>query len=115
MTKFIDQTFERSPLSEIEKEMLRSLVLVTFLPASYDKRFCRSLSENGMYTWKQKRYLKFVFNKYRRQIKNYNDIALRMDPNRFDVEIKFQTDLFSVDGRADVTFKDTFKPSRKVS
>jgi len=113
--KFTDQKFERTPLSEIEKELVQALCNVTFLPASYDKRFYRSISMEGHYTWKQKRYLHFIFNKYRRQIKNYHELALRLEPERFNVEVKFERDLFSVDGRAEVNFKDTFKPKRLVS
>jgi hypothetical protein len=115
MTKFTDQKFERSPLSELEKKLVKALGVVTFLPASYDKRFARSLSIDGHYTWKQKRYLAFIFNKYRKQIRNYQDLAMQLDPDRFNVEVKFERDLFSVDGRAEVTFKDTFKPKKFVS
>lgn len=112
--KFADQKFERSPLSEVEKEVVKALNLVIFLPASYDKRFFRSISIDGHYTWKQKRYLHFIFNKYRRQVKGYEELAFRLEPDRFDVEVKFQGDLFS-DGKAEVIFKDTFKPKRFVS
>ena len=112
---FTNQKFERSPLSAIEKEVVKALDQVTFLPASYDKRFWKSLSVDGHYTWKQKRYIAFIFNKYRQQIRNYQDLALRLEPDRFNVEVKFERDLFSVDGRAEVEFKDTFKPKRFVS
>lgn len=112
--KFIDQAFEKEPLSAIEKEVVAKLNMVTFLPASYDKRFFRSISTDGYYTWKQKRYLHFIFNKYRKQIRGYEELALRLDPDRFKVEVKFEHDLFS-DGQAQVTFKDTFKPKRFVS
>ena len=114
MEKFTDQKVEKNPLSEIEKEVVKALDRVTFLPASYDKRFFRSISVDGYYTWKQKRYLHFIFNKYRKQINNYQELALRLDPDRFNVEVKFEGDLFS-DGKAEVTFKDTFKPKRFVS
>lgn len=79
---FTNQKFERSPLSAIEKEVVKALDQVTFLPASYDKRFWKSLSVDGHYTWKQKRYIAFIFNKYRKQISNYQDLALRLDPDR---------------------------------
>lgn len=113
--KFTDQKFEKEPLSDIEKELVKALNRVTFLPASYDKRFFRSISVDGHYTWKQKRYLRFIFNKYRKQIRNYSEIALRLEPERFEVKIDFTPDLFSIDGKAEVSFKDTFKPKRLVS
>lgn len=102
--KFTDQKFERSPLSEIEKKLVRALGNVTFFPASYDKRFYRSLSVDGHYTWKQKRYLHFVFNKYRKQIRNYKDLAIELEPDRFNLNI----DLFGM------TITDTFKPKKLV-
>jgi len=114
MKKFTEQKFEKSPLSDVEKEVVKALDQVTFLPASYDKRFWRSLSVDGHYTWKQKRYIHFVFNKYRRQIRNYQELALRLEPDRFEVEVQYEGDLFS-DGKANVKFKDTFKPKRMVS
>lgn len=113
-SKFIDQAFEKEPLTAIEKEIVSKLNMVTFLPASYDKRFFRSISTDGYYTWKQKRYLHFIFNKYRKQIRGYEELALRLEPERFEVNVKFEGDLFS-DGHAQVTFKDTFKSKRFVS
>lgn len=106
---------ERTALNEIEKKIVKALDAVTFLPASYDKRFYRSLSVDALYTEKQKRYLHFVFNKYRRQIRNYEQLAFELQPERFDIKVKFETDLFSQDGKAEIEFKDTFKPSRFVS
>lgn len=106
---------ERTPLSEVEKKLIRALGSVTFLPASYDKRFYRSLSVDAVYTEKQKRYLHFVFNKYRKQIPNYQDLAFELEPGRFDVNVKFGgSDLFNEGGTAEIEFKDTFKPSRFV-
>ncbi len=48
---------------------------VTFLPASYDKRFCSGLPEDGDYTEKQVAYIRHCFHKYRRQIKDYQKIV----------------------------------------
>lgn len=106
---------ERTELNEVEKKIVKALDSVTFLPASYDKRFCRSMTTDGTYTEKQKNYLHFVFNKYRKQIKNYKELAFELQPERFDVNVKFETDLFAQDGRAEIEFKDTFKPSRFVN
>jgi hypothetical protein len=105
---------ERTQLNEVEKKVVKALVAVTFLPASYDKRFYRSLSVDGLYTEKQKKYLHFIFNKYRRQIKNYQELAFELEPDRFDVKVKFERNLFAVDGSSEIEFKDTFKPSRFV-
>lgn len=105
---------ERTQLNEIEKKVVQALDNVVFLPASYDKRFCRSLSIDAFYTEKQKRYLHFVFNKYRRQIKNYQELAFELQPERFDVKLKFEKDLFKTEGSAEIEFKDTFKPKRFV-
>lgn len=114
--KFTEQKFERFPLSEIEKEVVKALDNVTFLPASYDKRFWRSLHPDELYTWKQKRYIRFIFNKYRRQIKNYADLAFRLEPERFEVELKVnEADLFTIGAQTDIIFKDTFKPRKLVS
>lgn len=94
---------ERAPLNEIEKKLVEALGQVTFLPASYDKRFCRCLAVDGLYTEKQKRYLHFVFNKYRRQIKNYQKLAFELQPERFDVKVKFERDLFSAEDSHNVS------------
>lgn len=117
MAKALSQSsgWDKTPLSATERKLVVALSHVTFLPASYDKRFYRSISIDGHYTWKQKRYLAFIFNKYRRQIPKYEELALELDPDRFKVEVEYQCDLFSVDGTASVKFKDTFKPKRLVS
>jgi hypothetical protein len=66
---------ERQFLSDKENQMVKRLSTeVTFLPASYDKRFCRGLPENGKYTEKQISYIHKCFHKYRRQIKDYETI-----------------------------------------
>jgi hypothetical protein len=60
-----------------EKQKLMAVALstqVTFLPASYDKRFCRGLPIDSTYSEKQIDYLEKCFTKYRRQIKDYDMI-----------------------------------------
>lgn len=114
--KFSDQKFEKTPLSPIEKEVVMALDQVTFLPASYDKRFWRSLHPDELYTWKQKRYIRFIFNKYRKQIKNYADLAFRLEPERFEVELQLkEADMFTIGAQTEIIFKDTFKPKKLVS
>lgn len=111
----VNDMSEITALNEIEKKIVKALDTVTFLPASYDKRFYRSLAADAIYTEKQKRYLHFIFNKYRRQIKNYQELAFELQPERFEVKVKFERTLFSMDRSAEVEFKDTFKPSKLVS
>ena len=106
---------ERTKLNEIESKIVNALLCVTFLPASYDKRFYKSMDADGIYTEKQKKYLHFIFNKYRRQIKNYKELSFELEPERFDVKIKFEKNLFTVEsGQVEIEFVDTFKPSRFV-
>jgi len=63
-------------LNDQEKQMAERLrTQVTFLPGSYDKRFCRGLSPDGDYTEKQIAYMRKCFHKYRRQIKDYEQIS----------------------------------------
>lgn len=102
---------EKIVLSDIEKKCFEALKGVTFLPASFDKRFARSIIGATVLTEKQRNYGLYVFNKYRRQIKNYEELAFQLQPDRFDVKVDFQGTLFT-DGQVDVKFKDTFKPHK---
>jgi hypothetical protein len=66
---------ERQFLNETERLMANRLSTeVTFLPASYDKRFCNGLPINGKYTEKQIAYIHKCFHKYRKQINDYETI-----------------------------------------
>lgn len=69
---------EKRQLTDKEKLMANRLSHdVTFLPASYDKRFCNGLHENAEYTEKQINYIAHkCFHRYRRQIKDYEQINL---------------------------------------
>jgi len=63
-------------LNDQEKQMAERLhTQVTFLLGSYDKRFCNSLAPEADYTEKQKAYIRKCFHKYRRQIKDYEQIS----------------------------------------
>lgn len=63
-------------LNDQEKQMANRLrTQVTFLPGSYDKRFCNSLAQDADYTEKQIAYMRKCFHKYRRQIKDYEQIS----------------------------------------
>jgi hypothetical protein len=62
-------------LTDKEKMMANRLSTeVTFLPASYDKRFCKGLQAYSVLTEKQIAYMHKCFDKYRRQIKDYEYI-----------------------------------------
>lgn len=62
-------------LTDTEKLMAQRLsTQVTFLPASYDKRFCRALPMDADYTEKQIDYLHKCFHRYRKQIIDYEKI-----------------------------------------
>ena len=62
-------------LNDTEKLMANRLsTQVTFMPGSYDKRFCNGLPLESEYTEKQINYLHKCFHKYRRQIKDYDAI-----------------------------------------
>lgn len=62
-------------LTDTEKLMAKALSTeVTFLPASYDKRFCYGLPIDAEYTEKQIAFIHKIFHKYRRQIKDYQVI-----------------------------------------
>ena len=98
-------------LTEIEKKCFSALSEVTFLPASFDKRFARSVIGAVKLTEKQRNYAVFIFNKYRRQIRKYQELAFELQPERFDVKINFSGTLFT-DQQADIKFNDTFKPKR---
>jgi len=70
---------EKRQLSDTEKLMANRLsTQVTFLPASYDKRFCTGLPLDGLYTDKQVAFLHKCFHKYRRQIKDYEAIKSQL-------------------------------------
>ena len=63
-------------LSDVEKLMANRLsTQVTFLPGSYDKRFCNSLAPDADYTEKRINFIYTCFHRYRRQIKDYQEIA----------------------------------------
>lgn len=67
-------------LTDVERLMVNRLsTQVTFLPASYDKRFCSGLPVNGKYTDKQIAYINKLFHKYRKQIKDYEQIKSMED------------------------------------
>lgn len=58
----------RRLMTEMEKEAVSCLSQVRFLPASWDKRFARSLSGSDTLTEKEAPQVWRLFKRYRRQI-----------------------------------------------
>lgn len=63
----------RRPMTEDERAIANALRSVTFLPASFDKRFARSMwaeeaGEGGGITEKQAELLRVFAHRYRRQL-----------------------------------------------
>lgn len=65
--------------------MIKALGSVTFLPGSFDKRFYRAIKSDTWLTDKQREYLLVIFEKYRRQIIDYDTIAMQVWPDRYKV------------------------------
>lgn len=64
----------RRPATELEQHRANSLFhFVTFLPASFDKRFCREMSGCTELTEKQAALLEVMAWRYRRQLKGRAD------------------------------------------
>lgn len=96
----------RLPINDLQKKILNSLSYVTFLPGSGDKKFYKSIQDDKWLTDGQIAYLYKVFDKYRRQIPNYETLAMELDPERFRVTLAFQDTLFGKE--ANISVKDTY-------
>jgi hypothetical protein len=77
----------RLPITELERLMIQGLGYVTFLPGSFDKRFYRAIENDTWLTDKQGEYLRVIFEKYRRQIPDYDAIAMQVWPDKYKVKI----------------------------
>lgn len=75
----------RLPITLVEAMMIKALSAVTFLPGSFDKRFYRAIENDTWLTQKQQEYLLVIFEKYRRQIVDYDTIAMQVWPDRYKV------------------------------
>lgn len=65
------------PLEPFDLDCIRQLQGVTFLPASFDKRFCHSMSVylsdlETPFSQKQQRLLRYMVHRYRRQIRGHH-------------------------------------------
>ena len=85
----------RLPATEIELQMIRVLGSVTYLPGSFDKKFHQSIENDTWLTEKQREYLLVIFEKYRRQITDYDTIAMQVWPDRY--KVKIDNTLFGID------------------
>lgn len=101
----------RVPLTDLQKRIVASLDCVTFLPGHGDKRFYKSIRNDLLLTEKQIQFLYKVFDKYRRQIPNYSELAMELKPERFKVDIQFDNTLFGVETKVDI--KDTYTPKQR--
>ena len=77
----------RLPITEIEAMAINALGAVTFLPGSFDKKFYRSIESDTWLTDKQREYLLVIFEKYRRQINDYDTIAMQVWPDRYKIKL----------------------------
>jgi hypothetical protein len=98
----------RIPLNELQRKIVASISAVTFLPGCGDKRFYRSIKDDLWLTEGQINYLYKIFDKYRRQIRDYELLAMELEPERFKVDLRFQTTLFGTE--ANISVKDTYTP-----
>lgn len=96
---------ERKPCSKIEQMIANRLANVRYTPASFDKRFgknihyeCDSLA--GI-TDKQREILLLLFKKYRRQIADYDEINIGLNPDEYAIESEFS--LFGLDVKINKT------------
>jgi len=101
---------ERLPLGELERNILKSLSNVTFTPGRGDKKFYRSIENETWLTEAQRNYLFGIFDRYRRQIPTYQELAIQLEPERFKVKITFEKTLFDIHPTARVEIKDTYTP-----
>lgn len=70
-------------LTDTEKLMAKRLsTQVTFLPGSYDKKFCHSLTPDSEYTDKQIEFMHKCFHRYRRQIRDYKELTYRLSQEK---------------------------------
>lgn len=92
----------RLPATKTELKVIRALSFVTFLPGSGDKRFYKSIKDYTELTEGQRSFLYKIFEKYRRQIPHYKELALELQPERFKVSVKFDNTLFGVESEIEV-------------
>lgn len=96
----------RLPITELQRKIIAGISHVTFLPGSGDKKFYRSIKDDLWLTEGQVNYLYRIFDKYRRQIPDYEMLAMELEPDRFKVDLTFQNTLFGTE--ANITVKDTY-------
>ncbi|MFO0414918.1 MAG: hypothetical protein ACK52I_22315 [Pseudomonadota bacterium] len=81
-------------LNKVELVMIKRLASsVRYLPGCYDKKFINDIYGKNHLSLKQLNFVKKLFDKYRKQIFDYQELVLQIDPERFKIEIK-NPDLF---------------------
>jgi len=72
-------------MTALEKKIANALSGVSFLAAGFDKRFTRQLPnwENRDMTENGRAKMIAIFHKYRRQIKNYEQICQQLNPENY--------------------------------
>jgi uncharacterized protein (TIGR02996 family) len=78
----------RIPLDEMDRQAVKLLSGVTYLPGSYAKRFARDVQSITTMTPKQYRFIWHLAYRFRRQIKSMavNAEALRCGPWKYQLE-----------------------------
>ena len=61
-------TIPTKPIDVRQREMLDDLQGITFLPGSFDKRFCRNVGSQTVITERQAALLEQMYHRYRKQI-----------------------------------------------
>jgi hypothetical protein len=99
----------RLPISDIDRKIIAAISAVTFLPGCGDKKFYKSIQNDTWLTEKQKAYLYKIFDRYRRQIRNYETLAMELEPERFKVDVTFTQTLFGTESQINITDLNTTK------
>lgn len=82
------KTVDKITLLPIDYKIMAALKNVTCLPASWDKKFIKSISGEVMMSEKQRYWMIRLFHKYRRQIRNYETLFLELEPDNHTVKLE---------------------------
>jgi len=75
-------------MTATEIKVANALLQCTFLPGSFDKRFVKQLPnwQDREMTEKGRAMMLKLFQKYRRQIRNYEELLLEVYPDSFSIQ-----------------------------
>jgi len=107
--KYDKKKIEFIQLTAIQKEIIASMQSICFLPGSFDKKFYNTLknqieSRSEIYE-KQWSFVKQLFHKYRRQIKNYSKLCIALNPDNYTVVSTSVNTLFGIETKSKVVKK----------